>query len=187
MLNGGGIIGGRSFLLSFEKPSMPHALPGNQERSWGELGAKNTPYRARPESDKPSASKPRSRPRHKSAESPCVVLRLAYDPLPVLGGLLPRRHLRRLSGIFPHVADREPLDLNSLLRLLRSHLECIRFRPTRQIVSWRIGSALNLRVCSTFQHFFRRLPCQSIRSFLGNLDAKGAGSDALNLDFGLVT
>ena len=70
MLNGGGIIGGRSFLLSFEKPSMPHALPGNQERSWGELGAKNTPYRARPESDKPSASKPRSRPRHKSAESP---------------------------------------------------------------------------------------------------------------------
>jgi hypothetical protein len=70
----------------------------------------------------------------------CVVLRLAYYPLPIPGGLLPRRNLRRLSGIFPHVADREPLDLNSLLRLLRSHLECIRFRPTRQVVSWRIGS-----------------------------------------------
>ena len=70
----------------------------------------------------------------------CVVLRLAYDPLPIPGGLLPRRNLRRHSGIFPHVADREPLDLNSLLRLLRSHLECIRFRPTRQVVSWRIGS-----------------------------------------------
>jgi hypothetical protein len=63
----------------------------------------------------------------------CVVLRLAYDPHPIPGGLLPRRNLRRLSGIFPHVADREPLDLNSLLRLLRSHLECIRFRPTRQV------------------------------------------------------
>jgi hypothetical protein len=57
---------------------------------------------------------------------------VAYDPLPVPGGLLPRRHLRPLSGIFPHVADREPLDLNSLLCLLLSHLECIRFRRTRR-------------------------------------------------------
>jgi hypothetical protein len=50
----------------------------------------------------------------------CVVLRLAYDPLLIPGGLLPRRHLRRLSGIFPHVADREPLDLDLLLRVLLS-------------------------------------------------------------------
>ena len=53
----------------------------------------------------------------------CAVLRLADDPLPIPGGLLPRRNLRRHSGIFPHVADREPLGLNSFLRVLRSHLE----------------------------------------------------------------
>jgi hypothetical protein len=45
-------------------------LPSNQERCWANLGAKGTPCRARPESDKPSASNPRGRPRHKSAESP---------------------------------------------------------------------------------------------------------------------
>jgi hypothetical protein len=66
----------------------------------------------------------------------CVVL---YDPHPIPGGLLPRRHLRRLSGIFPHVADREPLGLDLLLHFLLSHLEYIRFRPTRQVVSWQIG------------------------------------------------
>jgi hypothetical protein len=49
-----------------------------------------------------------------------VVLRLAYEPHLIPGGLLPRRHLRRLSGIFPHVADREPLDLDLLLRVLLS-------------------------------------------------------------------
>ena len=63
---------------------------------------------------------------------PCVVLRLAYDPHPIPGGLLPRRHLRRLSGVFPHVADREPLGVDLLLHFLLSHLEYIRFRPTRQ-------------------------------------------------------
>jgi len=67
----------------------------------------------------------------------CVVL---YDPHLIPGGLLPRRHLRRFSGIFPHVADREPLDLNSLLRVLRSHLECIRFRPIRHETIWRVGN-----------------------------------------------
>ena len=69
----------------------------------------------------------------------CVVLRVAYDPLPIPPGLLRRRNLHRLVGIVLHVADREPLDLNSLLRLLLSHLECIWFRPTRQVVLWRIG------------------------------------------------
>ena len=125
-------------------------MPSNQERCWANWGAKGTPYRARPESDKPSASNPRGRPRHKSAESPkatfsigdqiercsspaCVVLRLADDPLPIPGGLLPRRHLHRLVGIVLHLADREPLGLDLLLRLLRSHLECIRFRPTCQV------------------------------------------------------
>jgi hypothetical protein len=58
-----------------------------------------------------------------------LVLCVAYDPHPVPGGLLPRRHLRRLSGIFPHVADREPLGLDLLLHFLLSHLEYIRFRP----------------------------------------------------------
>jgi hypothetical protein len=47
--------------------------------------------------------------------------------------LLPRRHLRRFSEIFPHVADREPLGLDLLLHFLLSHLKYIRFRPTRQV------------------------------------------------------
>ena len=59
----------------------------------------------------------------------CVVLRLAEDPR----GLLPRRHLRRFSGIFPHVADREPLGLDLLLHFLLSHLEYIRFRADSPI------------------------------------------------------
>jgi hypothetical protein len=104
----------------------------------------------------------------------CVVLRLAYDP-PIPGGLLPRRNLRRHSGIFPHVADREPLDLNSLLRLLLSHLECIRFRPTRQVVSWRIGSPRYLTPRAWPQlarlaapsALLQRLPCHLIRSHPG--------------------
>ena len=69
-------------------------------------------------------------PRPNSAESPALLTIL----FPVPGGLLPRRHLRPLSGIFPHVADREPLGLDLLPHFLLSHLECIRFRPTRQVL-----------------------------------------------------
>ena len=99
----------------------------------------------------------------------CVVLRLAYYPLPIPGGLLPRHNLRRLSGIFPHVADREPLGLNSLLRLLLSHLECIWFRPTRQanrqsVVFDTTSVGLNLRVVRTLAHFFRRFPASESKS-----------------------
>jgi hypothetical protein len=89
----------------------------------GPTGAQRIPYRARPESDKPSCVKSTGSTAPQVRRVACVVLRLAYDPLPIPGGLLPRRHLRRFSGIFPHVADREPLDPNSLLRLLYSHLE----------------------------------------------------------------
>ena len=69
----------------------------------------------------------------------CVVLRLAYDPLPTPPGSLRRHNLRPLLAAFLDVAHREPLGLNSFLRVLLSHLECIWFRPTRQVVSWRIG------------------------------------------------
>ena len=75
------------------------------------------------------ATTPASPFRNRGKFSVCVVLRLAYDPHPIPGGLLPRRHLRLLSGIFPHVADREPLGLDLLLHFLLSHLEYIRFRP----------------------------------------------------------
>jgi hypothetical protein len=43
-------------------------------------GAKGTPCRARPESDKPSASNPWGRPRHKSAESPASSFALLTIP-----------------------------------------------------------------------------------------------------------
>ena len=62
----------------------------------------------------------------------CVVLRLAYDPLPTPLGSLRRHNLRPLLAAFLDVAHREPLGLNSLLRVLLSHLECIWFWPTRQ-------------------------------------------------------
>ena len=86
------------------------------------------------------ATTPASPFRNRGKFSVCVVLRLAYDPHPhpIPGGLLPRRHLRRFSGIFPHVADREPLGLDLLLHFLLSYLECIRFRRLAQVFSWRI-------------------------------------------------
>ena len=48
---------------------MALTLPTYEERCWANWGAKGTPYRARPESDKPSASNPDGRSRHQPAES----------------------------------------------------------------------------------------------------------------------
>ena len=98
----------------------------------------------------------------------CVVLRLAEDSR----GLLPRRHLRRFSGIFPHVADREPLGLDLLLHFLLSHLEYIRFRPTRPSFLMANCSPRYLTPQAWPQlarlaapsALLQRLPCQRIRS-----------------------
>ena len=127
-----------SFLLALEKPSLPRSCPAIRSVA-GPTGAQRVAYPLSrstgiecvkstcPIEKAFRMSKSRTRFAPPLRLVLCVVLRLAEDPR----GLLPRRHLRRFSGIFPHVADREPLGLDLLLHFLPSHLEYIRFRPTR--------------------------------------------------------
>jgi hypothetical protein len=52
----------------------------------------------------------------------CVEFRLLYDPLPTPAGLLPRRNLHRLVGVFLDVADRELLALDLFRFVLSQNL-----------------------------------------------------------------
>jgi hypothetical protein len=58
----------------------------------------------------------------------CGEFRLVYDPLPILAGLLPRRNLHRLVGVFLDVADRELLALD-LFRFLLSQNRSVILSP----------------------------------------------------------
>ena len=140
----------------------------NQERCWANWGAKGSlpligldRNRVRQIHMADRATTPASPLRR---PSPCI--RSSSDP----GGLLPRRHLRRLSGVFPHVADREPLGLDLLLHFLLSHLEYIRFRPTRQFSHGELHPRYltpqawpQLARLAAPSALLQRLPCQRIR------------------------
>ena len=103
------------------KAFLASILPSNQERCWANWGAKGS----LPHIGQAHCVKSRWTIAPPARRVVCVVLRLAYDPHPIPGGLLRRRNLHRLVGIVLHVADREPLGLDLLLHFLLSHLECI--------------------------------------------------------------
>ena len=155
-----------SFLLALEKPSLPRSCPAIRSVA-GPTGAQRVAYPLSGSTgiECVKSTWPIAPPLRLVL---CVVLRLAEDP----GGLLPRRHLRRFSGIFPHVADREPLGLDLLLHFLLSHLEYIRFRPTRRSFLMANCSPRYLTPQAWPQlarlaapsALLQRLPCQLIRS-----------------------
>jgi hypothetical protein len=156
--------------LALEKPSLPRSCPAIRSVA-GPTGAQRVAYPLSGPTgiECVKATRPIAPPLR------LVVLCLAYDPHLIPGGLLPRRHLRRFSGIFPHVADREPPGLDLLLHFPLSHLEYIRFRRTRRSFLMANCSPRYLTPQAWPQlarlaapsALLQRLPCHLIRSHPG--------------------